>query len=125
MCFVTLFNKICFLSTTLDFPVILDGQFSSSYRLLCNNKARCNLRPICAGRYVGLPTSHVITRRPTLSHVSPHMLYDVSDDIITYRLLLLSRTDIALTSVVLSCLSASSYVMPVDSWISIIYFKRK
>jgi hypothetical protein len=28
-CFVIVFNKNAFLSTTLDFPVILDGQFSS------------------------------------------------------------------------------------------------
>jgi hypothetical protein len=28
-CFVIFFNKNVFLSTTLDFPVILDGQYSS------------------------------------------------------------------------------------------------
>jgi hypothetical protein len=30
-CFVTLFDKNVLLITTLDFPIILNGQFSSSY----------------------------------------------------------------------------------------------
>jgi hypothetical protein len=40
-CFVTLYNKNVFLSTALDFRVILDGQFDSGY-------SNDNNRPTCA-----------------------------------------------------------------------------
>jgi hypothetical protein len=45
-CFVTPYNKNAFLSSALDFPVILDGQFDSGY-------SKDNNMPICAEETAG------------------------------------------------------------------------
>jgi hypothetical protein len=44
-CFVTLVNKNVFLSTSLDFPVILDWQF---YSIVINNKTTIVTRHLLA-----------------------------------------------------------------------------